>query len=73
MTLHVLPVWNDATGADTGPLSLPPARTQEGVQSLIQRAFAMARRARGTNVRALVVCDLTWRTVATVKPKRSVA
>ncbi len=71
MTYHVLPVWVDQSGAETGPISLPPAKSEADVPRLIKQGFSMARRARGINVRALVVCDLTWRTVHTVKPKRN--
>lgn len=70
MTYHVLPVWVDTSGSETGPLSLPPAKSEAEVPALVHQAFTLARRARGTNVRALVVCDLTWRTVHTVRPRK---
>jgi len=65
---HVIPVWRDRSGAETGPL-YPAATSDAAVSALITRGLIEARQAGGTDIRILVMDDMTGRRVATIRPK----
>ncbi len=68
MALHVIPMWRGAHGHDEGPI-YPAAASGAEVKRLIDRGLAEARHAKGTNVRVVVMDDLTWRRVSVVRPR----
>lgn len=68
MALLVIPIWRGSDGHDEGPI-YPAAASDVEVGRLIDRGLREARHAKGTNVRVLVVDDLTWRRVAVVRPR----
>jgi hypothetical protein len=68
MSLHIIPVWRDASGHETGPL-YPAAEPGPAVNALIDRGLREAMHAGGTDIRILIMDDLTGSRIATIRPK----
>lgn len=72
MGFVVMPLWRDQDGGTTGP-TYPASPDVTRAEALVLSGLKAAERARGTDVRVLVVDDFTWRTLYVVRPKMAAA
>ena len=71
MATLVVPIWRDpVNGQDSGPWDYPPAATHAAVNGLIDRAMRAARSAGGSDVRIILMDDMTGARIALIRPKQ---
>ncbi|CAB4144495.1 hypothetical protein UFOVP469_33 [uncultured Caudovirales phage] len=71
MATLVVPIWRDpVNGQDSGPMDYPAAATHTAVNDLITRAMRAARSAGGSNLRIILMDDMTGARIALIRPKQ---